>query len=80
MKVTVVCLVATGKGQGRYSIYNHYMYQENQIQKTEKGYQENISTWAWMTIFYVYSFLLPVVGIHSALVVCLGGFSLCDFF
>ena len=32
-----------------------------------------------MTIFYFYAFLLPVVGIHSALVVHLGGFSLCDF-
>ena len=29
--------------------------------------------------FLLYAFLLPVVGIHSALVVRLGGFSSCDF-
>ena len=46
---------------------------------TEKKYQENISTWAWMIIFYFYAFLFPIVGIHSGLVVCLGGFSLCGF-
>ena len=74
-----MCLVATGQGQGGYSIITICIKKTKFTNFTEKKYQDNISTWAWMTIFYFYAFLLPVVGILSALVVCLGGFSLCDF-